>query len=150
MSICARVLVSPGATLSLFGQGAWLTSMEPCGCKGVRSCLLCEAKGLKPLPPSFSDVPRSTFTQCHRCGELFLGAGDIIYCPVTSCTPKKIWNPCLTASGANFEGVTVVRDFVSPQEEEEAIQVIDQQRWVESQSGRRKQVCSQTPPPTSP
>lgn len=106
-----------------------------CGCKGVRSCLLCEAEGQKSPP---EPLPALSFTQCHRCGELFPLGSDVTRCPMTSCTPKRIWSPVLSDVG--FDGVTVVQDFVTPREEEETVRTIDQHPWAESQSGRRKQV----------
>lgn len=57
------------------------------------------------------------------------------------CSHQRIWSPRLSLSGGvEFDGVTVVQDFLTHQEEKELIEAIDQQPWVESQSGRRKQV----------
>ena len=38
------------------------------------------------------------------------------------------------------EGVTVVKEFISREEEREIVAEIDRSQWAESQSGRRKQV----------
>ena len=43
-----------------------------------------------------------------------------------------------------FEGVTVVKDFLSQQEEASVVSAIDSEHWASSQSGRRKQVSSYT------
>ena len=42
--------------------------------------------------------------------------------------------------GVPFEGVTVVKEFVSHEEEVSIMAAIDGQPWANSQSGRRKQV----------
>lgn len=44
-------------------------------------------------------------------------------------------------NGVVFEGVTVVKDFMSRDEERNIVSQIDAHQWAESQSGRRKQVC---------
>ena len=46
----------------------------------------------------------------------------------------------LCHSAAMPEGVTVVKEFVSREEEREIVLEIDRSQWAESQSGRRKQV----------
>lgn len=115
---------------------------KPCGCTGVRSCLLCEEEGKKSSTLSCLPVPALAFIQCNRCGELFLKTdSDVTKCHMT-CTPKRIWGPCLSvlSGDVGFDGVSVVQDFVTLCEEEETIRTIDQHPWAESQSGRRKQV----------
>jgi len=42
----------------------------------------------------------------------------------------------------NFPGIHVVTDFVSEAEELELCNAIDRVPWVDSQSGRRKQVST--------
>lgn len=39
-----------------------------------------------------------------------------------------------------FSGVTLIEDFVTPEEEAELVQLMDRDPWRLSQSGRRKQV----------
>ena len=39
-----------------------------------------------------------------------------------------------------FPGVTLIEDFVTPEEEAEMVQLMDRDPWKLSQSGRRKQV----------
>lgn len=42
--------------------------------------------------------------------------------------------------GFTFEGVEVITDFVSPEEEKWLMTQVDSIEWIKSQSGRRKQV----------
>ena len=39
-----------------------------------------------------------------------------------------------------FPGVTLLKDFVTPEEEAEMVRLMDTDPWKPSQSGRRKQV----------
>ena len=115
-----------------------------CACKGVRSCLLCEVGSVR-TPTTAGHLV--TYAQCYVCGELIqTRGGDVVKCN----------NPCVSISGSLvykvslgsppmqqemvFDGVTIVKEFLSKQEENEIIRDIDSQKWVESQSGRRKQV----------
>ena len=40
----------------------------------------------------------------------------------------------------DIEGISLYDNFVSVSEEDELVKIIDETKWVESQSGRRKQV----------
>lgn len=46
--------------------------------------------------------------------------------------------------GIPFDGVLVQRNFLNANEERQLMQGIDEMPWVQSQSGRRKQVCYRT------
>lgn len=127
-----------------------------CACKGVRSCLICER------PEEAAARVRDTttsFYQCHRCGNILrqgvvqpdLEAKPLFVCKTGDCGPEeKIirarWRGKEAVEldnvydSAVFEGVTVVKEFVSFEEEREIVSEIDANRWAESQSGRRKQV----------
>ena len=112
-----------------------------CACKGVRSCLLCEGED-PPLPsPTTGEV--FVFIQCRLCGRFLEGAGShgvVPQCPV-ACSVQKVWRPLLTLEdGLKFSGVTVIQDFITAEREEEIVAQIEAWPWVESQSGRRKQV----------
>lgn len=67
---------------------------------------------------------------------------DVIETCHVTCNPQKVFCPHLSLPGTDlrFEGVSVVQDFISEEREREIIQAIDKQPWVESQSGRKKQV----------
>ncbi|XP_051847831.1 alpha-ketoglutarate-dependent dioxygenase alkB homolog 4 [Antechinus flavipes] len=93
-----------------------------CGCKGVRSCLLCERErggGVSgTLPPQKS--------------------AHFIYCPETGLAVGRE-NSESAGWAFPFPGVTLIRDFVSAEEEAELVRLMDQDDWKLSQSGRRKQ-----------
>ena len=101
--------------------------------------------------------PHHTVYQCHRCGKI-LREGEA--CPDTSAHPLytclhqlcpaleqlQITVPDGSSDDEptrwlpDFTGVTVLKEFVSKEEEAEIVGAIDCCAWVESQSGRRKQV----------
>uniref|UniRef100_A0A8C2TBQ4 AlkB homolog 4, lysine demethylase n=1 Tax=Coturnix japonica TaxID=93934 RepID=A0A8C2TBQ4_COTJA len=86
-----------------------------CGCKGIRSCLLCEG----PAPPTQGD---DHFTYCPSTG---LAEGN-------ESSPFAGW-------AFPFPGVFVMEEFVSEDEEAEMVEVMDRDEWKPSQSGRKKQ-----------
>ncbi|CAJ1063341.1 alpha-ketoglutarate-dependent dioxygenase alkB homolog 4 [Xyrichtys novacula] len=91
----------------------------PCGCKGIRSCLICEKlKGKGQLQKSKSEVVHHFF-----------------YNPETGLAVSK------DAEGPSFRfpGVFLQENFITEEEEKELITAMDQDVWNESQSGRRKQ-----------
>ena len=118
-----------------------------CACKGIRTCLLCE-----PTKTSVrvAKIPTTQFYQCHNCGKIVDEANvcvDPLPSPLFTCSSQRcgpiaatLRGHC-TLVGEPFEGVTVVKEFVSREEEEKIIEVIDQSVWAEYQSGRKKQVC---------
>lgn len=106
-----------------------------CGCKGIRSCLLCE-----------NQQPTS---------EVSLQVGDVFYfCPLCEelrCIPKSkvienfspddLHNFCTEESKTSFSigGITVINNFITPDEENILLEEIEKYSWVVSQSGRYKQ-----------
>ncbi|XP_042542453.1 alpha-ketoglutarate-dependent dioxygenase alkB homolog 4 isoform X1 [Dipodomys spectabilis] len=95
---------------------------QECGCKGIRTCLICE--GPRHGDPIWQLAPKKT----HR----------FLYCLDTG------W--AVGAEDSDFEGwafpfpgVTLIEDFVTPEEEAEMVCLMDQDPWKLSQSGRRKQ-----------
>lgn len=122
-----------------------MATQEPkkklCGCTGVRSCLLCEdGRG----GTSSSLEPASLFIQCSVCGQLLKKAAqeDEKSGRHESCTPSHLWNPVLSQGELKFDGVLVIQEFITPEEERGLVEAIDQQQWADSQSGRKKQVCA--------
>ena len=119
-----------------------------CACSGIRSCLLCE-KTRDNLAPLRELEAGRAFYQCHECGrivreELVTSQLDV---PLYSCSGPCSSHPVLRATWRGeqeeegvFEGVTVVKNFISTGEEERISAEIDRWKWVESQSGRLKQV----------
>lgn len=122
-----------------------------CGCRGVRSCRLCEdGKTRKLGRPHHTDALSTSLYQCHKCGQ----AGLTRDCPEDASLPPlhACREPCgatgvLRSAGIATEqldppldGVTVVKEFLSPEDELSLVTAIDHQTWANSQSGRRKQV----------
>ena len=87
---------------------------QPCGCKGIRTCLLCEAS----KPPS----PTKATTLLQYC----------LHCYTTHC-------PHLSQLGPVLSGVIVIEEFISEETEKELVKEIDCGEWAQSQSGRLKQ-----------
>ena len=125
-----------------------------CACRGVRSCLLCE----RPTEAvERSKGSTTVFFQCHICSAIVKeeltepDSDDSLFfvCSGGCCAQeKKVINTAKEETrskgflnGAVFEGVTVVKDFISREEERDIASQIDAHQWAESQSGRRKQVC---------
>ncbi|XP_068126367.1 alpha-ketoglutarate-dependent dioxygenase alkB homolog 4 [Hyperolius riggenbachi] len=92
-------------------------SAPGCGCKGIRSCLLCESPG------------RELQTQKTR---------SFIYIPERGIA-QGIENTYLAGWWFPFPGVSLIEDFVTEDEEMEMVQIMDKDEWRPSQSGRRKQ-----------
>ena len=132
-----------------------------CACKGIRSCLLCEGQEQTSAIAATSIKDPSTTTttlyQCHRCGKILredqtdpeLEGKPLLKCQAGRCGVEvkviRIKHEAVELSdlrcGAMVpEGVTVVKEFVGPEEEREIVAEIDSSQWAESQSGRRKQV----------
>lgn len=127
---------------------------KKCACKGVRSCLICERPDVVEDKTQTTSVSTRHLYQCHNCGSI-LGEGETDFqaeslpvCVAGRCRErKKVTRARLEASeqdgslcSALFEGVTVIKEFVSVEEEERIVSEIDASQWAESQSGRRKQV----------
>ncbi|XP_062887454.1 alpha-ketoglutarate-dependent dioxygenase alkB homolog 4 isoform X1 [Mobula hypostoma] len=93
-----------------------------CGCRGIRSCLSCEqAKGPVAVVPK---CQRRTyhFTYHPKSG---LAVGDD--------------STCLSGWAFPFPGVFLAENFVNEEEETELVNLMDNNEWKPSQSGRRKQ-----------
>ncbi|XP_055964201.1 alpha-ketoglutarate-dependent dioxygenase alkB homolog 4 [Sorex fumeus] len=91
-----------------------------CGCKGIRSCLICEDQ-------SGDDPPWQHAPQRNR----FIYS-DMGWAVGTEQSDFEGW-------AFPFSGVTLIEDFVTPDEETELVQLMDRDPWRLSQSGRRKQ-----------
>ncbi|XP_073688889.1 alpha-ketoglutarate-dependent dioxygenase alkB homolog 4 [Garra rufa] len=92
-----------------------------CGCKGIRTCLRCEAGESK--------------RHILQTNELI--HYDFIYDPVSKSAVPEVENG--TQQSFAFPGIFLWENFVSEDEERELIARMDQDVWRESQSGRRKQ-----------
>uniref|UniRef100_A0A8C4X1K1 AlkB homolog 4, lysine demthylase n=1 Tax=Eptatretus burgeri TaxID=7764 RepID=A0A8C4X1K1_EPTBU len=96
--------------------------MTTCGCKGVRSCLVCEHKE-EPRPA----LPKAT-VQFHYNHHMGLAVAEM---------GTEVSGKCQLA--LLFPGVFLWTDFLTPQEEKSLALMMDKDEWKPSQSGRRKQ-----------
>ena len=98
--------------------------MTVCGCKGIRSCKLCEQ----------SDRVRSVKSECLpqpvEKFQLFC-----VHCNTALSCPHVMNN----SSEVDLQGLRVYLDFISEDEELQLTEDIDKGEWLFSQSGRFKQ-----------
>ncbi|XP_063226084.1 alpha-ketoglutarate-dependent dioxygenase alkB homolog 4 [Bacillus rossius redtenbacheri] len=103
--------------------------IRDCGCKGVRTCLVCEKE---------YNLPKKEYTSLKEHKKTY------VYCP--SC--NKAWpgwdvnatnHPIHTGEPLDFQGIFIQENFITPAEESLLIEGIDNIQWEKSQSGRRKQ-----------
>lgn len=84
---------------------------------------------------------------CHNCGKI----GSVGNIPEDSrlpplhackelCSTNTILHSCSRTLETPLEGVTVVKEFITQEEERAILSAIDSNTWTDSQSGRRKQV----------
>ncbi|EFA08384.1 alpha-ketoglutarate-dependent dioxygenase alkB homolog 4 [Tribolium castaneum] len=98
---------------------------RPCGCKGCRTCLICESTfGLS--AKKFARRREDTYVYCPQCNVAFPGWD-----------PPK--HPDHSGAPITFPGIYIQLDFLTPEEEAKLMQGIDDMSWDSSQSGRRKQ-----------
>jgi len=108
-----------------------MNTTRGCGCKGYRSCRICEDQwGI--VAQEVGQVRASEIT---RRAQLCLGCGDVFFsdeaCP--DCSAHLGRDPF------DIGGLRVITDFVSEAEESRLLDDLDTLEWDTSQSGRRKQ-----------
>ncbi|XP_036381600.1 alpha-ketoglutarate-dependent dioxygenase alkB homolog 4 [Megalops cyprinoides] len=92
-----------------------------CGCKGIRSCLICEkTKGIRSAENNGVPAPN-----------------DFNYEASSGLAVR--WSDEGVQQSFPFPGVLLWEDFVSEEEERDLVTTMDQDAWKDSQSGRRKQ-----------
>ncbi|EZA58825.1 putative alpha-ketoglutarate-dependent dioxygenase ABH4 [Ooceraea biroi] len=107
-----------------------METVRPCGCKGIRSCLICESEYQISKPDLKDELQKSqSYVYCPYCDKLSPGWDVDEY--------KK--HPHHDGSLINYPGVYIKLDFLSKTEAEELITALDRLPWKASQSGRRKQ-----------
>lgn len=105
-----------------------METCRTCGCKGIRTCLLCEEKyNIK----KYININRNngTFVYCPFCEKCFNG-WDIEGFDVHSSHDDK---------PIDFPGIYIKHEFITPEEEQRLLTGINALPWQLSQSGRRKQ-----------
>ncbi|XP_077283915.1 alpha-ketoglutarate-dependent dioxygenase alkB homolog 4 isoform X2 [Arctopsyche grandis] len=105
-------------------EGAADEAVRPCGCKGCRSCLLCETAA-----PLHDLQVENCYVYCPQCNLAWKGWNENIY--------KE--HPNHSGESISFPGVYIQLDFISELEENALMKGIDEMPWDLSQSGRRKQ-----------
>jgi len=100
-----------------------------CGCKGIRTCLICEEEfGVKyPQSDAEATISKNLYEYCQLCGKAWEGRN------------VSTQHPNHTGLSLDFDGVLLVPDFITEDEEKILVQGCDSLPWDLSQSGRRKQ-----------
>ncbi|KAM6156308.1 alpha-ketoglutarate-dependent dioxygenase alkB homolog 4 [Rhynchocyon petersi] len=96
--------------------------LQECGCKGIRTCLICERRRGGDPPWRLPTQNPDRFLYCSHTGWA-VGAEDSDF---------EGW-------AFPFPGVMLIEDFVTREEEAELVRLMDRDPWKLSQSGRRKQ-----------
>merc|ERR1711915_658925 len=99
---------------------------KTCACSGIRSCLLCN-------PQSCNQTASDTLVSwyCPQCGKLFDGDISTNISKMTN-TKNSSWrafheNELL--SSLQVDGVEVLTDFITPEEEMFLAGAIDKHEW---------------------
>lgn len=114
-----------------------------CACKGIRFCKICEEYKLcnKNLQVTFVWNFKKSFKDnqeyshlmfCNKCSRSYLD----------DCPEKRLCEN--HSNGFILDGVTVLDKFITEEEEYKLLNRIEESVWIDSQSGRRKQVCKIT------
>lgn len=100
-----------------------------CGCKGCRTCLICEqAYGIISKPVKLPKQ-NGTYVYCPMCNKAWQGWDISEY--------KQ--HPDHKGASIEYPGVYIDLNFLNKQEEQRLLEGIDNTTWSLSQSGRRKQ-----------
>lgn len=103
---------------------------RPCGCKGYRTCLICETEfGAESLKLRLSLDKEKGYVYCPFCDKAWQGWDIDLY--------KK--HPNHEGKSISYPGIYIKLDFLSENEENGLIRDLDKIPWDTSQSGRRKQ-----------
>lgn len=94
-----------------------------CACKGIRHCLLCEHDNSLHTEEKQEHVP---YVYCNDCQLAWVS--------------ENLQNhPFHSGMKMIFPGVHIIENFISENEELNLINSINSSKWIDSQSGRRKQ-----------
>ncbi|PSN45038.1 Alpha-ketoglutarate-dependent dioxygenase alkB 4 [Blattella germanica] len=106
-----------------------MDTTRPCGCKGIRTCLICE-KEYGIIQKDFPNVgkDKNSYVYCPWCNKAWPG-WDV----KVDDHPKHVGEPI------EFPGIFIQLEFLSKAEEDVLMKGIDEMAWDPSQSGRRKQ-----------
>ncbi|CAG0918116.1 unnamed protein product [Notodromas monacha] len=102
-----------------------------CGCKGVRTCLLCEKELGVPrrCESTFEDLKQRSYVYCPHCNLAWPGWNYDVF--------ER--HPNHEGTSLKLDGVYIQLDFLTEEEEKLLVEGCDAMPWDQSQSGRRKQ-----------
>ncbi|XP_026742578.1 alpha-ketoglutarate-dependent dioxygenase alkB homolog 4 [Trichoplusia ni] len=107
-----------------------MTKPRPCGCKGCRTCLVCETQyGAENLKLQLKFDKSKGYVYCPFCNKAWPGWDADSY--------KQ--HPNHEGDPIDYPGIFIQPDFISEEEERDLMKNIDEMPWDISQSGRRKQ-----------
>lgn len=107
-----------------------MTKPRPCGCKGCRTCLVCETQYGADKNKLQLDFDKSKgYVYCPYCDKAWKGWTMDSY--------KE--HPNHQGEAIDYPGVYIELDFITEEEELSFLKQIDEIPWDISQSGRRKQ-----------
>ncbi|CAB0037631.1 unnamed protein product [Trichogramma brassicae] len=103
---------------------------RPCGCKGIRTCLICEHEFSISKPDLAADFKRYlSYVYCPECNKAWPGWDINLY--------KQ--HPNHSGIPIEFPGTVIKLNFLDETERNNLIKDLDSLPWDLSQSGRRKQ-----------
>ncbi|KZC11624.1 PREDICTED: alpha-ketoglutarate-dependent dioxygenase alkB homolog 4 [Dufourea novaeangliae] len=107
-----------------------MDTVRPCGCKGIRSCLLCEKEYNIAKPDLKLQLEKySSYVYCPHCDKAWPGWDIDVY--------KK--HPYHQGNSIQFSGVYIKLNFLNSDDIAVLMKALDDIPWEASQSGRRKQ-----------
>lgn len=107
-----------------------MTKPRPCGCKGCRTCLICETQyGAKKFKLQLDLDKEKGYVYCPLCNKAWKGWELDTY--------KQ--HPYHNGESILYPGIYIKLDFITEEEEKDLMKNIDEMPWDVSQSGRRKQ-----------
>lgn len=109
-----------------------MNTLRPCGCKGVRTCLKCEADFNIQKPNLQQELQKlDPWSWCIKCQRLY---------PGWDCSKVQNEHPEHQQNkGLYLPGIYVKDNFLTAEEGLQIMNRLDDLPWVISQSGRRKQ-----------
>ncbi|KAF7410154.1 hypothetical protein HZH68_004535 [Vespula germanica] len=107
-----------------------METVRPCGCKGIRTCLICEEQFNITKPDLKEKLQeKSSYVYCPYCNKAWAGWDIELY--------KQ--HPHHKGHAIDYPGVFIKPDFLNTEETLTLIKSLDELPWEPSQSGRRKQ-----------
>ncbi|KAH0560313.1 alpha-ketoglutarate-dependent dioxygenase alkB homolog 4 [Cotesia glomerata] len=107
-----------------------METVRACGCKGIRTCLICEHEYNIIKPNTYKELQKlPSYVYCPECDKAWPGWDINLY----KQHPNHIGSPIA------YSGVYIQQNFVDERETKLLIKDLDSLPWDISQSGRRKQ-----------